>query len=202
MRERPQQRREDQGNDDEEEASHEGPAHVVAAPFTLPAPPTQPRFSFSLPPAPPSSHSIFDGITGGEEKSSGEANVTSPVDEGRADARAALEARIRDRVDALRQQEDVAMEEAPAAPAPAPEPMEEDVVAAAAEDNTSLGDDDEQVAPPPPVDDDDDDDDDSDHDDGNDAPAPVAAAAPAEDLHAWPNNAADSQTQSQNDEAV
>ena len=105
MRERPQQRREDQGNDDEEEASHEGPAHVVAAPFTLPAPSTQPRFSFSLPPAPPSSHSIFDGITGGEEKSSGEVNVTSPVDEGRADARAALEARIRDRVDALRQQE-------------------------------------------------------------------------------------------------
>ena len=88
MRERPQQRREDQGNDDEEEASHEGPAHVVAAPFTLPAPPTQPRFSFSLPPAPPSSHSIFDGITGGEEKSQTEVNVTSPVvDEGRAGTR-------------------------------------------------------------------------------------------------------------------
>ena len=58
MRERPQQRREDQGGGEDDEASHEGPAHVVAAAapaFALPAPATQPRFSFSLPPAPPSS---------------------------------------------------------------------------------------------------------------------------------------------------
>ena len=214
MRERaPQQHQEDADEDEGQE--HEGPARVVAA--------AAPRFSLSLPPAPPT-HTIFDGITGGEEK---QQSITSPVDAGRADARAALEARIQDRVDALRRPDVDMAEAAPAAPEPmeeeevvAPEPMDEEPVqeaelsddpiedseedaAAPAEDAASLGDDDapasadeEAVAPGDDDDDNDDDDDDRGDDDGNDAPAPVAAA-PEADLHAWPNNAAESQTQSQ-----
>ena len=212
MRERALQQHQEDADEDEGH-EHEGPARVVAA--------AAPRFSFSLPPAPPT-HTIFDGITGGEEKHQ---SITSPVDAGRADARAALEARIRDRVDALRRPDVDMAEAAPAVPEPmkedevAPEPMDEEPAqetelsddpiedseedaAAPAEDAASLGDDDapasadEALAAPGDDDDDDDDDDDRGDDDGNDAPAPVAAA-PESDLHAWPNNAAESQTQSQ-----
>ena len=96
MRERPQQRREDQGGGEDDEASHEGPAHVVAAPSRCPlhqrsrASPSRCRRrrrrhirSSTASPA-------------ARRKVSTEVNVASPVDEGRADARAALEARIRD----------------------------------------------------------------------------------------------------------